>query len=274
MNRSEQRLLLVDQSLKGPGGHHFDYVLQTIKAATTAGHPTLLATHRRFRETSALLDSLEGRNAGLLESGSTAAAGDRPTAGLPPGELPPGESPLAELTVSPLFHLTTYSHWSDLEGLRRMTPRRLKWPQRIKDYLRHREARLRSAADPLSETQCRSATSHLSRQQQWVVRVFCRDLVAFLRQVQPRPTDALFFTTVSELEFLAMAIVASSYPELCDCQWHVQFHFDLFFGRPHEYKAQASRPENQRVMESFRQAQSGLAQAGLADVASASVYDQ
>jgi hypothetical protein len=41
---------LLDHSLKGVGGHHFDYAYQVLHAAQTAGFEIVLATNRRFHD--------------------------------------------------------------------------------------------------------------------------------------------------------------------------------------------------------------------------------
>lgn len=43
------RFYLLDHSLKGPGGHHFDYALHVVQAAAKLGFETVLAGNRRFR---------------------------------------------------------------------------------------------------------------------------------------------------------------------------------------------------------------------------------
>lgn len=44
------RFFFLDQSLKGVGGHHFDYAVHVLRAAKAAGFETFLGAHRRFRE--------------------------------------------------------------------------------------------------------------------------------------------------------------------------------------------------------------------------------
>lgn len=42
--------LLIDHSLKGVGGHHFEYAAQVLSAADEAGFQPVVAAHRRFRK--------------------------------------------------------------------------------------------------------------------------------------------------------------------------------------------------------------------------------
>lgn len=43
------KFILVDHSLKGVGGHHYEYAAHVLSAAERAGFAPVLATHRRFR---------------------------------------------------------------------------------------------------------------------------------------------------------------------------------------------------------------------------------
>ena len=42
------KLILIDHSLKGVGGHHFEYAVQVLEAADRAGYEPILAANRRF----------------------------------------------------------------------------------------------------------------------------------------------------------------------------------------------------------------------------------
>ncbi|MEX2188908.1 MAG: hypothetical protein WD875_19015 [Pirellulales bacterium] len=43
------RFILIDHSLKGVGGHHYEYAAHVLRAAERAGYEPVLSTHRRFR---------------------------------------------------------------------------------------------------------------------------------------------------------------------------------------------------------------------------------
>jgi hypothetical protein len=53
------RFILIDHSLKGVGGHHFEYALHVLTAARRAGFRTILAAHRRFRPGDGMLPECE-----------------------------------------------------------------------------------------------------------------------------------------------------------------------------------------------------------------------
>jgi hypothetical protein len=48
------RFYLIDQSLKGVGGHHFTYACDLLAAASDANYDVVLVTHRRFRRCSTI----------------------------------------------------------------------------------------------------------------------------------------------------------------------------------------------------------------------------
>lgn len=48
------RLILIDPSLRGLGGHHYEYDVHTLRAAHALGLETVVAANRRFRATAAL----------------------------------------------------------------------------------------------------------------------------------------------------------------------------------------------------------------------------
>ncbi|REJ66492.1 MAG: hypothetical protein DWQ31_14500 [Planctomycetota bacterium] len=51
------QFVLIDQSVKGPGGHHFDYARNVLLAAEAAGYEIALATHHSFRRGDLLPES-------------------------------------------------------------------------------------------------------------------------------------------------------------------------------------------------------------------------
>jgi hypothetical protein len=46
-----QRFILVDHSISGLAGHHYEYAVHVLRAAQTAGYDPVLVTNRKFRET-------------------------------------------------------------------------------------------------------------------------------------------------------------------------------------------------------------------------------
>lgn len=86
------RLLLIEQSLRGGGGHHLDYVRHIVRAAQAESIEVSLATHRKF----------QAKNDPVLNS----------------------------IRVYPCFENTTYSPYSDLPGLKQIS-RLNRWKKRF-----------------------------------------------------------------------------------------------------------------------------------------------
>ena len=55
--------------------------------------------------------------------------------------------------------------------------------------------------------------------------------------------DLIFFPSVSDFDFLGFASFLAANPASETLDWHVQFHYDIFDGRPPDYAAQESRRE-------------------------------
>ncbi len=70
------------------------------------------------------------------------------------------------------------------------------------------------------------------------VQQFAADCEKFFRNTLLTPNDHAFFATVSELELMGLAIFLSRHPRTMQAHWHLQFHFNLFAGRPPEYDSQ------------------------------------
>jgi hypothetical protein len=69
---------------------------------------------------------------------------------------------------------------------------------------------------------------------------FAEDCRRFFRNAQFQDGDHVFFTTVSELELLALSQFLSNNPGSLRAHWHLQFHFNLFEGRTPEYDKQTA----------------------------------
>lgn len=241
MSRIQPRLLIIDQSLKGPGGHHFECAFQIAKGAIDRDCAFSLGTNRKFRDHQAFCE-------GLQFEGELRSAGSNSKK----------RSLLATCDIHPCFNLTTYSRWTDLEGLRGPSSGKVSSGKRVKDWLRHQDALRRSHKDERVDSHLHSFTRHLTTPQKQVVRVFGRDLVRFLTLADATVNDVVFLSTISELEFLAVGLVAETHPELCPARWHAQFHYNVFSGRPHEYRIQRERIEYQRVGQTLGRAFKGL----------------
>lgn len=240
MTGAISRLLIVDQSLKGPGGHHFDCTLQIAKSAIRRGFALAIGAHRKFQDQQEMWRGI---------------AGD-----LQEPEEPAAHPSTIDQTcqIYPCFNLTTYSHRSDLGGSFSDAVEKTGWLRKIKEWLRHQDALQRSLPDRHIDQSLIAFTDHLTPSQRQVVRVFSRNLVHFLERTDAKPEDVIFFSTVSELEFLAMGLVAAVYPEKSPGSWHAQFHFSALTGRPHEYAAQRQSLKYLRARESFSRARTGF----------------
>ncbi|MCA9104302.1 MAG: hypothetical protein KDA83_02675 [Planctomycetales bacterium] len=253
------RLLVLDPSLKGPGGHHFDYTRQVITACARLGVRADVAAHRKFSATDALV------------------------ADISVADVPHQANTTHVPAVFPHFRNTTYHACSDLIGVRALVGEPRRSPA---GYL----ARLRKALLPPSHTgnlqewmgqlsaPSREALGHLDPCQQQVILETSHDLEslmashaghlrewyevddsgessrAFLDDDRLWRDLSVFHTTLSELDFLAIAIglYEGRLPRVA--RWSLQFHFDLYLGRPHEYEAQFATARAQRARRSFEAA--------------------
>ncbi len=67
---------------------------------------------------------------------------------------------------------------------------------------------------------------------------FAVDCEKFFAGVTLQKGDQVFLTGVSELELNGLAIYLNRNSDTTKAKWHLQFHFNLFDGRPDEYAAQ------------------------------------
>ena len=76
---------------------------------------------------------------------------------------------------------------------------------------------------------------------------YAADLKALFSQVGLVADDVVFLPSLSEFDFLGCVKYWRDVPESRHVRWHLQFHFDVFSGRPHEYSDQeAARLRFQR----------------------------
>jgi len=129
--------------------------------------------------------------------------------------------------IRPVFRDTVYQPDSYLSGLQKTTRSKSAnaispqpkagWPKRIKrsvdTLLHHRRRRL-------------------------IAHRFATGCHAFFDRVNFRKGDQVFLTGVSELELDGLAVFLKSNQDTTKVKWHLQFHFNLFDGRPDEYSAQ------------------------------------
>ena len=87
------------------------------------------------------------------------------------------------------------------------------------------------------------------RRRQLIAQRFAAGCQAFFDGVHFKEGDQVFLTGVSELELNGLAAFLLDNRETTKAKWHLQFHFNLFEGRPDEYLAQ--RPIANAVSASF-----------------------
>lgn len=197
------RLFVIDQSLCNVGGHHFDYVNCIVKAASYDRHEVFVATNRRFRSPAVNGSDSEpilSQNARVLSS----------------------------------FRNTTYQKVSWLAGLRH-----LKRAETAKAAPKDSEKfNFLSPTAILSKHRSR----RFRKQRRKLIAQFACDCSRFFTGApygEFRRGDQIFLTTVSELELMGLAIFLTSCPSSRRATWHLQFHFDLFAGRPNEFGSQS-----------------------------------
>lgn len=255
------RLIIVDHSLKGVGGHHFDYTLQIARAAAERQCEVIVAANRKFA------------------SGSRLEHYAR---------------------ILPIFRNTTYSPFSLLAGLRAMYQRpplklrstvesqgitRWSGPEvhRSRPHARHDSTAARTqeslkfgsaqfgAANFGTGTagkttlpgqrltsmltrpfqfgidRCRTLTKHTwncfqylqeSSGRNRLVKQFASDCQQLFREVRLNQHDHVFLPAISDLDLAGLLTYWLGNPESYQPIWHMQFHFDVFSGRTPEYRSQ------------------------------------
>lgn len=221
------RLLIVDQSLKGVGGHHYDYTLQTSCAAARLGLDVVAVTNQKF--------------GGCRQIDQFAQ-------------------------VLPHFRRTTYSPDSLLSGLRALNSKPsipTSCPIDLIPYFdlfRHSVRRPAAAPEQMASyekeppfTQLRRKTTeilrnngflgnrklwkehHRRRQQVQLFQESCRALFSSLKL---SASDHVFFSTINDIELAGLIGYWATCSDSSAPTWHLQFHFDVFDGRPYTQKLQ------------------------------------
>ncbi len=73
------------------------------------------------------------------------------------------------------------------------------------------------------------------------IRSFLEDCARLFSDCQFDESDQIFFTTMSELDLMALASFLGNNPQTLLPAWHIQFHFSIFSGRPSEFESQLER---------------------------------
>ena len=129
--------------------------------------------------------------------------------------------------IRPVFRDTVYQADSYLAGLQKATrsqsanaivnPPKMGWLKRLK-----------SGA---------SSVLHQRRRKLVALR-FAAGCTEFFNGVELQAGDQVFLTGISELELNGLAVFFQANQATTKAKWHLQFHFNLFDGRPDEYSAQ------------------------------------
>lgn len=196
---------LVDQSLKGLGGHHFDYTNLLTQAAITAEWPVVVGCHRKFQS--------------LLETDNC--------------------------HIRNCFRNTTYADCSSLVGIQDMVSRRkplLRKPYllaRVMSFLGGNSKKLKNAG---LEPGDKVSQKRLARLQAKRIKTFREDLHTFFSRPLTRD-DVVFLTTLSDLEAEGLYQFIRERSDAKLANWHLQFHFPIFRGRTPEYEGQEQGTE-------------------------------
>lgn len=73
------------------------------------------------------------------------------------------------------------------------------------------------------------------------LRSFSKTCSQLFSTLNLQPGDHVFFATISEFEFIALSQFLGSADSASSATWHLQFHFNIFEGRPPEYASQQDR---------------------------------
>jgi hypothetical protein len=225
------RLIIVDQSLKRLGGHHFDYVLQISQAAARRGAEVVVVAHQQFTNHASLQHYAR---------------------------------------ILPHFRQTTYSRYSLLAGLRAMHRRQplvddpptmlRKWvPNEIERHdtpmpsdrpvetANLKKSSVLSKLWPSFLARGNRAWRSLQRLSNRIqdssgrthgIQTFSSDCARLFPTLSLMATDHVFFTTINDLELAGLLVYWMGAPESYLPHWHLQFHFDAFQGRVPEYRKQ------------------------------------
>jgi hypothetical protein len=139
-------------------------------------------------------------------------------------------------TVRRVFRRTTYQPDSYLAGLQHLTR-----SQHVTGLLNDVESNSwQRYSNVLKRFQHR-------RRREKFVRQFAVDCERFFRPATHSAGDHAFFTTVSELELMGLAVYLSNHPKTLETHWHLQFHYNLFDGRTPEYENQRATSQAVRA---------------------------
>ncbi len=140
--------------------------------------------------------------------------------------------------VHNVFRRSTYTAYSHLAGLKELAAG--SQPNKTSKLLTRPE----DAKGFLAIWQANRARQKRIKQRGRIIRNFAQDCDTLFSKAGLQDTDQVFFTTVSELEFMGLAAFLADQPGTMAATWHVQFHFSMFTGRTAEFVRQ-SKEEGQ-----------------------------
>lgn len=157
------------------------------------------------------------------------------------------EGELSEIAeVKKGFRQTTYSELSQLAGLRELVCR--------KDSMLNSDSK--SSNHRINQWRRQFAQRRYEKGRARLIRTFAEDCERFFKATEFNEDDHIFFTTISEIEFLGLAAYLGNHPRTISATWHTQFHFSMLAGRPDEFEKQTENAN--RLTNTF---QSALARA-------------
>ena len=129
--------------------------------------------------------------------------------------------------IRPVFRDTVYQADSYLAGLQKTT----------------RSQSVNAIVNPpktgwLKQVKSVASTILHQRRRKLVALRFATGCTEFFNGVDFQVGDQVFLTGVSELELHGLAMFFKTNQATTKAKWHLQFHFNLFDGRPDEYSAQ------------------------------------
>jgi glycosyltransferase involved in cell wall biosynthesis len=262
---SNRRFILIDHSIRGYGGHHYEYAVHVLSAAREAGFETILAVNRAFDASTDTAggDAPPWRIVPVYEHGfwRTVAPRARPPANADDWRRRMFERRLRfkygkwgeALAMLPLFrrHYTPATIMQDARSRSQLVLMLLgllvlKWPYNILASLVYL---VRVIVDPLEEYLIKvgQAVWHLLLMVFYPVRIvkhlglfsrrgcaadrgtaeFARDTAALFDQVGYREGDVVFVPTLSDRDLVGLQKFLSGHPPAHRATWHLLFRRDL-----------------------------------------------
>lgn len=268
-----QRFILIDQSITGLGGHHYEYARRVLDAAREAGYQPVLATNRKCRQQCGDFPVHPAYQFGFWHR-SAAPRWWTGLRNLQTRLARPWFLLQIRVLLSPIGEVWA-NRRNALECLRRSG--HLSLPHRLllialfaalyvarlaaggvqflgqcvpfRGYLAQVAAAVRRFAQVAVGPWLRYAARPqdvLKMLHAWrKSRAFGRDTLRVLRQVRPADGDVVFIPTLEENEMLGLLQCLAKLPAARRLAWHLLFRRNIYVGRGVDYVLQ---DENQRPL--------------------------